>query len=56
MLQIMNQILQEGPCYSKIEDQIGLVGFPINAILDWAMGTEGGYLAFTNTLVNQNCR
>jgi phosphatidylserine decarboxylase len=53
MLQIMNQILQEGPCYSKIEDQIGLVGFPINAILDWAMGTEGGYLAFTNTLVNQ---
>lgn len=53
MLQIMNQILHEGPCYSQIEDKIGLVGFPINAILDWAMGTEGGYLTFTNSLVNQ---
>ncbi|WP_374461460.1 phosphatidylserine decarboxylase family protein [Chryseobacterium taeanense] len=53
MLQIMNQILQEAPCYSQIEDKIGLVGFPINAILDWAMGTEGGYLTFTNSLVNQ---
>jgi Phosphatidylserine decarboxylase len=53
MLQIMNQILQEAPCYSKIEDTIGLVGFPINAILDWAMGTSGGYLAFTNAVVNE---
>lgn len=53
MLLIMNQVLTEAPCYSVIEDQIGLVGFPINAILDWAMGTNGGYLAFTNTLVNQ---
>lgn len=53
MLLIMNQVLTEAPCYSVIEDQIGLVGFPINAILDWAMGTSGGYLAFTNTLVNQ---
>ncbi|CAA7196066.1 phosphatidylserine decarboxylase family protein [Chryseobacterium potabilaquae] len=53
MLLIMNQILQEAPCYSNIENTIGLVGFPINAILDWAMGTQGGYLTFTNTLVNE---
>lgn len=53
MLLVMNQILNEAPCYSVIEDKIGLVGFPINAILDWAMGTSGGYLAFTNALVNQ---
>ena len=33
--------------------EIGLIGFPINAILDWAMGTRGGYLAFTHPVVNQ---
>jgi len=53
MLTIMNQLLQEAPCYSVFEDQVGLVGFPINAILDWAMGTQGGYLAFTHPVVNQ---
>lgn len=53
MLTIMNQILHEAPCYSVVEDQIGLIGFPINAILDWAMGTRGGYLTFTHPVVNQ---
>jgi Phosphatidylserine decarboxylase len=53
MLMLVNQILNEAPCFSVIENQIGLVGFPINAILDWAMGTKGGYLAFTHPVVNQ---
>ena len=56
MLLVMNQVLTEAPCYSVIEDQIGLVGFPINAILDWEMGTMGGYLAFTNPVVNNKLR
>ena len=56
MLLILNQILNEAPCYSVIEDQIGLIGFPINAILDWAMGTRGGYLAFTHPVVNQKLK
>jgi len=56
MLLVMNQLLTEAPCYSVSEDQMGLVGFPINAILDWAMGTRGGYLAFTNAVVNQKLR
>ena len=56
MLLLMNQVLTEAPCYSVIEDQIGLVGFPINAILDWAMGTMGGYLAFTNPVVNNKLK
>ncbi|RPH34363.1 MAG: phosphatidylserine decarboxylase family protein [Bacteroidales bacterium] len=56
MLLIMNQILTEAPCYSVVEDQMGLIGFPINAILDWAMGTSGGYLAFTNPFVNEKLR
>ncbi|MGF7233131.1 phosphatidylserine decarboxylase family protein [Arachidicoccus sp.] len=53
MLLLINQILNEAPCYSVIEDQIGLVGFPINAIVDWAMGTSGGFLTFTHPVVNQ---
>ncbi|MDR6548176.1 phosphatidylserine decarboxylase [Chryseobacterium rhizosphaerae] len=53
MLLIINQVLKEAPCYSTIEDTIGLVGFPINAILDWAMGTQAGYLTFLHPVVNE---
>jgi phosphatidylserine decarboxylase len=53
MLVLINQILNEAPCFSKVENQVGLVGFPINAILDWAMGTQGGYMAFLHPVVNQ---
>ncbi len=56
MLLVMNQVLNEAPCYSMDEDNVGLVGFPINAILDWAMGTRGGYLAFTHPVVNQKLK
>src|SRR5882672_6756613 len=31
----------------------GLIGFPINALLDWPMGTVFGYDVFSNALVNQ---
>lgn len=31
----------------------GLIGFPINALLDWPMGTPQGYDVFSNALVNQ---
>jgi len=53
MLKLMNQILHEAPAFSVIENEIGLIGFPINAILDWAMGTQGGYLTFLHPVVNQ---
>lgn len=53
MLLLMNQILNEAPCFSVVENQVGLVGFPINAILDWAMGTQCGYLTFLHPVVNQ---
>ncbi len=52
MLSMMNTILTQAPEYSKIADKVGLVGFPINAILDWSMGTTGGFWAFTNHKVN----
>ena len=48
MLFLLNHIMTTAPRFS----QSGLVGFPINAILDWSMGTEGGYAAFLHPKVN----
>ena len=48
MLKLFNQILTHAPEY----DDTGLVGTPINAILDWAMGTHAGFAAFLNERVN----
>ena len=48
MLILINHILTKAPEFNET----GLVGFPINAILDWPMGTVGGYAAFLNGNVN----
>lgn len=48
MLQVMNHILTTAPEFNKT----GLVGFPINAILDWPMGTTAGAAVFLNDKVN----
>ena len=50
MLRLINHILTTAPVYN----QSGLVGFPINAILDWSMATTGGYAAFLNNKVNSH--
>ena len=52
MLQLINHILTKAPEFNET----GLVGFPINAILDWPMGTIGGYAAFLNANVNQHLK
>lgn len=48
MLRLFNEIMTMAPEYNDT----GLVGFPINAILDWSMGTEAGFAAFMNDKVN----
>ena len=48
MLFMINEILTTAPEYSDK----GLVGFPINAILNWSMATPGGFAAFLNDKVN----
>ncbi|KAH7930760.1 phosphatidylserine decarboxylase-like protein [Leucogyrophana mollusca] len=48
MLRLFDHIISEAPEY----EQNDLVGFPINAILDWPMGTPAGYTAFVNAKVN----
>ncbi len=48
MLQIINYILTTAPEFNTT----GMVGFPINAILDYAMITLAGLSAFANVKVN----
>lgn len=48
MLRLMNHQLTTPPEYNDT----GLIGFPINAILDWSMGTEAGFAAFLDDKVN----
>ncbi len=52
MLQIMNHILTQAPEFNKT----GLVGFPLNAILNWPMGTPAGVTAFLNPKVNHQLK
>ncbi len=52
MLRLMNRIMTKAPEFNKT----GLVGFPINAILDWPMGTEAGTAAFLNDRVNRQLK
>src|ERR1700722_7322057 len=49
MLNLFNLIIGEAPAFQANND---LVGFPINAILDWPMGTSSGVAAFFNPKVN----
>ena len=49
MFRLVNFIMQRwAPRYNEY----GLVGFPINVILNWSMGTTNGYAAFLNEKAN----
>ena len=52
MLKLLNHILTRAPEFNKT----GLVGFPINAILDWPMGTQAGTSAFLNDKLNRQLK
>ena len=48
MLRLINEVLTQAPDYNTTE----LVGAPMNAIIDWSMGTRAGFAAFRNDQVN----
>ncbi|WP_295453484.1 phosphatidylserine decarboxylase family protein [uncultured Thiodictyon sp.] len=52
MLQVMNRILTQAPEFN----QTGMAGFPINAMVNWAMGTPAGATAFLNDKVNRQLK
>ncbi|WP_321312984.1 phosphatidylserine decarboxylase family protein [Halarcobacter sp.] len=61
-LSLLNGIMTQAPqfteCPDKSDDEepCGLIGFPINALLDWPMATSFGYEFFSNVLVNQQLK
>ena len=52
MLRVLNHILTTAPSWNDKSERVGLVGLPINALLDWPMGTAGGFAAFLDPKVN----
>ncbi|KAJ3042104.1 hypothetical protein HDV00_008186 [Rhizophlyctis rosea] len=52
LLQVLNHILTTPPHWNDKSDLVGVVGVPIQAILDWPMGTPSGYAAFLDPEVN----
>lgn len=54
-LGILNNIMTTAPEFivNKKGEAQGLVGFPINALLDWPMGTYSGYSTFSSDLFNR---
>ena len=51
-LRLINAILTRAPAFNDS----GLVGFPINAVFDWSMGTVGGFAGFLDERVNRQLR
>ena len=58
-LVLLNHIMHTAPEFTECknnkggEEPCGLIGFPINALLDWPMATDSGYVVFANSLFNQ---
>lgn len=52
MLQVMSHLLTTAPEWSEHENQVGLVGLPMHALVDWPMGTFYGFGFFLDPQVN----
>ena len=52
LLALLNHVLTTAPGWSDAGHKAGLVGVPINALLDWPMGTKGGFTVFQDPTVN----
>ena len=52
LLRLINQTITRAPEFNTTD----LVGFPINAIVNWAMGTPAGAAAFLNDKVNRQLK
>jgi phosphatidylserine decarboxylase len=58
-LPLLNAIMTTAPeAYEDIPTQqpAGMIGFPINALLDWPMATASGYTVFSNSLFNRQLK
>jgi len=61
-LHMLNQIVRTSPAFYTTNtapdpnEANGLIAFPINALLDFPMGTDAGYVVFSNLLINQQLK
>ena len=53
-LELINDVMDSGPTWDIIADQVGLIGFPINLILEWPMCTSSGNAFFLRRDVNEH--
>ncbi|EKG11070.1 Phosphatidylserine decarboxylase-related protein [Macrophomina phaseolina MS6] len=52
MLQLLNHLMTTAPHWSDRSEKVGMVGLPINAVLDYPMGTPSGFAFFLDPDVN----
>jgi phosphatidylserine decarboxylase len=52
VLVVINYLMRQAPPFNKT----GLVGLPINAVLDWATGTPAGFAAFIDPVINAHLK
>src|ERR1700733_5449425 len=52
MLQLLNHLMTTAPTWNNKSARMGMVGLPINAVLDWPMGTPSGFALFLDPEVN----
>jgi len=52
MLAVLNHVFGRAPEWTDAAAAIGMVGVPLNAIFDYAMGTPSGHAAFLDPEVN----
>jgi len=53
VLVLLNHIIQTAPSWTDAGHSVGVVGVPINALLDWPMATPAGFTAFQDPKVNK---
>jgi len=49
---VINYVIQSGPKWTHAGNQAGLVGVPLNALMDWGMGTRAGFAVFQDPKIN----
>ena len=52
MLLLLNHLLTTAPPWDDKTHKVGMVGLPINALLDWPMGTPSGFALFLDPQAN----
>lgn len=53
MLEVLNHVFGQAPVWTDAAQQVGMVGVPMCAILDYPMSTPSGYAAFLDPGVNK---